>query len=183
MSNNRKKTGSKTAQKSTKTICLFNHKGGISKTTTAFNLGWCLADQDKNVLIVDLDSKCNLSGLVLGYSAIDDDQMSIFYESRKNLTMKPIVEKLINGVSPESFLSSESGDLLRTGNDNLLLLPGNLSVSELDSQISVSLKITTGVPATRNIPGNLPKILAKIATEKVDADYVIYDLSPNVGGP
>nr|VFJ69606.1 MAG: Cellulose biosynthesis protein BcsQ [Candidatus Kentron sp. FW] len=178
MSNNSKKTG----QKSAKTICLFNHKGGVSKTTTAFNLGWCLADQGKKVLMVDLDSQCNLSGLVLGYGAIDDDHMSAFYESRKNLTMKPIVETLINGVSPESFLDSESGNLLRTENSNLFLLPGNLSVSELDSQISVSLKIATGVPATRNIPGNLPKILIKIASEKVDADYVIYDLSPNIGG-
>lgn len=27
-----------------KTLCLFNHKGGVSKTTTTFNLGWVLAD-------------------------------------------------------------------------------------------------------------------------------------------
>ncbi|WP_162544041.1 AAA family ATPase, partial [Klebsiella pneumoniae] len=26
-----------------KSICFFNHKGGVSKTTTAFNIGWGLA--------------------------------------------------------------------------------------------------------------------------------------------
>lgn len=44
-----------------KSICLFNHKGGVSKTTTTFNLGWSLAALEKKVLIVDLDSQCNLT--------------------------------------------------------------------------------------------------------------------------
>ena len=80
----------------TKSICLFNHKGGVSKTTTAFNIGWALADKGKKVLLVDLDSQCNLTGLVLGYGAIDDDDMAAFYSSRSNLTMGPIVDALIN---------------------------------------------------------------------------------------
>ena len=32
-------------------ISLFNHKGGVSKTTTAFNLGWMLASKGKRVLL------------------------------------------------------------------------------------------------------------------------------------
>ena len=32
-------------------ICLFNHKGGVSKTTTAFNLGWMVALKGKRVLL------------------------------------------------------------------------------------------------------------------------------------
>jgi cellulose biosynthesis protein BcsQ len=46
-------------------ISLFNHKGGVSKTTTAFNLGWAMADRGKRVLIVDADPQCNLTGTVL----------------------------------------------------------------------------------------------------------------------
>ena len=164
-----------------KSICLFNHKGGVSKTTTTFNLGWSLADRGHKVLMVDLDSQSNLTGLVLGYRAIDDDHMAAFYESRQNLTMKPIVDALINGISPGDFLKTGSGDLLETGNENLFLLAGHLDVADLDSQISVSLKIASGIPATRNIPGNLPAILQEIARIN-DVDYVLYDLSPNVGG-
>lgn len=164
-----------------RSICLFNHKGGVSKTTTTFNLGWSLANRGHKVLMVDLDSQSNLTGLVLGYQAIDDDKMAAFYESRQNLTMKPIVDALINGISPSDFLKTNSGELLGTGNKNLYLLPGHLDVADLDSQISVSLKIASGIPATRNIPGNLPAILQDIARHN-DIDYVLYDLSPNVGG-
>ena len=165
----------------TKSICLFNHKGGVSKTTTAFNLGWSLAILGKKVLMVDLDSQCNLTGLVLGYMAVEDESMNLFYSSRENLTMKPIVEALINGSTPEAYIDNEKGKLLATTNENLFLLAGHLDIADLDSQISLSLKIASGVPATKNIPGNLPKILQDIARRE-NIDYLIYDLSPNVGG-
>lgn len=164
-----------------KSICFFNHKGGVSKTTTAFNLGWALAGKGYRVLMVDLDSQSNLTGIVMGYQAIDDTAMEAFYSSRANLTLKPIVEALINGVSPAEFMKTDNSKILGTKNDNLFLLPGHLDIAELDSQISVSLKIASGIPATRNIPGNLPMMLQEIA-KRENADYVLYDLSPNVGG-
>ena len=49
-------------------IALFNHKGGVSKTTTTFNLGWKLASKGKRVILVDTDPQCNLTGMVLGFS-------------------------------------------------------------------------------------------------------------------
>jgi chromosome partitioning protein len=164
-----------------KSISLFNHKGGVSKTTTTFNLGWSLADLGYKVLMVDMDSQCNLTGLVLGFSAVEEDKMSDFYASRNNLTLEPVVNYLIEGKEPSLFFNSEVGELTKSNHENLFLLPGHLDVSDLDSQISVSLKIASGIPATKNIPGNLPKIL-RIIAEKNDIDYVLFDLSPNVGG-
>ena len=64
----------------TKSICLFNHKGGVSKTTTAFNLGWALADRGNKVLLIDLDSQCNLTGLVMEQDSIDDENMETFMQ-------------------------------------------------------------------------------------------------------
>ena len=164
-----------------KSICLFNHKGGVSKTTTAFNLGWSLADKGFKVLMVDFDPQCNLTGVTLGYSAIDDMKMSQFYSDRKNLTMQPIVNHLIDGDDPEHFKIDANGELFQTANPNLFLLPGHIDIADMDSQISVSLRIARGVPATRRIPDGIPKILSKIA-KGYEFDYVIYDLSPNVGG-
>ncbi|TRC64434.1 hypothetical protein FEA35_00240, partial [Mannheimia haemolytica] len=105
--------------------------------------------------------------------------IALFYNNRHHLTMEGIVEALINGQSPDNYLSGNVGQITQTLNPNLFLLPGHLNVSELDSQISVSLKIAAGVPATRNIPGNLPTLIKKVA-EQNNIDYILYDLSPNV---
>jgi chromosome partitioning protein len=43
-----------------KRIAMFNHKGGVSKTTSVYNIGWMLSKKAK-VLIVDADPQCNLS--------------------------------------------------------------------------------------------------------------------------
>ncbi len=61
-----------------KRIALFNHKGGVSKTTTTFNLGWMLADRGKTLVMVDADAQCNLTGMVLGYGG--RTELDEFYE-------------------------------------------------------------------------------------------------------
>ena len=49
-----------------KVIVLFNHKGGVSKTTTTYHVGWKLTEYGKKVLLVDGDPQCNLTSLLLG---------------------------------------------------------------------------------------------------------------------
>ena len=58
-----------------KKIVIFNHKGGVSKTTTTFHIGWMLADMGHKVLLVDGDPQCNLTSLFLG-----SDQFDQYYE-------------------------------------------------------------------------------------------------------
>ncbi len=43
-----------------------NQKGGVGKTTTAVNLGACIADSGEQTLVADLDSQCNAT-VALGF--------------------------------------------------------------------------------------------------------------------
>ncbi len=61
-----------------KQIALFNHKGGVGKTTTTFNLGWMLGNKGKKVIIVDSDPQCNLTGMGAGIQGCRGIRINVF---------------------------------------------------------------------------------------------------------
>ena len=53
------------APKKMKTLALFNHKGGVGKTTLSVNVADTLVDLGFRVLMVDADPQCNLTSFYL----------------------------------------------------------------------------------------------------------------------
>ena len=108
-------------------ISLFNHKGGVSKTTTAFNLGWMLADKGKRVLLVDSDPQCNLTGMVLGFKG--PDELAAIYNAGG-------VRNIRDGLAPafesrpapiEPVLCEEI-----VGQPRMFLIPGHIGIAEYE---------------------------------------------------
>ena len=53
-------------------ITIYNHKGGVGKTTLNVNIASALAEQGKSVLLVDSDPQCNLTSYLLSDDVVDD---------------------------------------------------------------------------------------------------------------
>jgi chromosome partitioning protein len=58
-------------------ISIASQKGGVGKTTTAINLGACLAQENKRVLVVDIDPQGNATS---GLGINGNDQRATTYE-------------------------------------------------------------------------------------------------------
>jgi chromosome partitioning protein len=131
-----------------------NQKGGVSKTTTAFNTGYGLYEMGKKVLLVELDQQGNLalySGLKPGEldMTIYDILKSYAFADRKNPATS--INKVIYKIR-----------------DGLFIAPANNNLSSLDIEI-------VAAPQRENV---LQRALAPI---KSQYDYIFLDCPPNLG--
>lgn len=154
-----------------KKIAIFNHKGGVSKTTTAFNVGWKLAKKGKKVLLVDADSQCNLSLYSLG-----NEKFDTFYSSENRNNIKDALEPAFKS---KPRLIDAIDCIQIPNNDNLYLLPGNLDLSECEVQLGLSFQLTDSVGALENLPGSFNYLFEKVAS-RYDIEYVIIDMNPSL---
>jgi len=157
-----------------KKIALFNHKGGVSKTTTTFNIGWKLAEKNKRVLIVDADPQCNLTGMTLGYSGLTDFEQ--FYEKNKN-------GNLMAGLSPTFEAKLRPIEAVecfeKPDRKNLFLLPGHVRLAEYDLSLGIAQELSGSIGAMKNLPGSINALMNKTA-EKYSFDYILFDMSPSL---
>lgn len=134
-----------------KVISLVNQKGGVSKSTSAINIGIGLSKMGKRILIIDNDPQGSATA-----------SLSISRPDELEITLKNILEKVID----DEEISDDEGIIhIEEGID---LLPSNIELSGLE----VSLV---------NVMSREQVLKSYIDSIKHKYDYVIIDCSPSLG--
>jgi cellulose biosynthesis protein BcsQ len=155
----------------TKSICMFNHKGGVGKTTNCYGLGWMLGEKGKRVILIDADSQCNLTNIFVG-----DEEFDKFYIEQPERNIESALSPPFDGkpVMIEAFECVEA-----RGNKNLFLIPGSYELSRFEVSLGISFTLSEAMPTLKNLPGSFAFLISKTA-EKYGADYVIVDMNPSL---
>lgn len=157
-------------------IALFNHKGGVSKTTTTFNLGWMLASKGKRVILADTDPQCNLTGMALGEETEEDEaRIESIYNTASNIKtgLAPAFESQPKAIEAVDCIPIE-------GQEGLFLLPGHVGFGEYEVTLGIAQELSGSIQTLKNLPGSISDLFEKTAS-KFNADYILIDMSPSLG--
>lgn len=157
-----------------KKIALFNHKGGVSKTTTALHLAWMLARKQKRVLMVDADPQCNLTGLLMGYKGLPEFEKFYLADTAGNIRagLAPAFESRPKPLTAVSTIEIPN-------REGLFLLPGHLRLSEYEVTLGIAQELSAAIQTLQNLPGAISFLINETATS-VRADYVVIDMNPSL---
>jgi chromosome partitioning protein len=154
-----------------KRIAMFNHKGGVSKTTSVYNIGWMLSKNAK-VLLVDADPQCNLSALILGdnfdtyYIDAATEHQNIKDGVKVAFEGKPSAITAVNCYSPQRAPS-------------LFLLAGHANLSEYDAALTFAQTSNNAIATLQNLPGAFSELL-KLTEAKYSIDCTLIDMNPSL---
>lgn len=164
-----------------KIITLYNHKGGVSKTTTTFNLAHYLAKTGKKVLAVDADPQSNLTEIMLAekIEAIDMEDQRLNRESDlEGTSLLELLKPRIDGDIPEIPLENIKTIYI---NDNLELLRGDVNLSAIeDSLAEAHIQRFSNKTHEKRTYVAIGDLLNRYG-EANNIDYIFIDVGPSSG--
>jgi cellulose biosynthesis protein BcsQ len=154
-------------------LALFNHKGGVGKTTLTLNLARAVADQGKRVLVVDSDPQCNLTSHLVEDSVVNDLLDHSDEPEGRTIwsALKPIAE------AEGDFRAIPPYELPH----GMFLLPGDIRLAEFEQELA-SLWSECFQRKPKGFRGTtaLSSLVNQVAQTQ-DIDFVFYDSGPNIG--
>jgi chromosome partitioning protein len=167
-----------------KIITLYNHKGGVSKTTTTFNIATYLADQGKKVLMVDADPQCNLTEIALSRTIDSLDAKAAAKSDIKKIDDLPgtsILEALNQRIKGDVAFIDIDKIHPHEVHKNLYLLRGAVDLSSIEDDLAEAhvqrMSMRTNLMRTYVAIGDF---LVRLAN-KEKYDYIFIDVGPSSG--
>lgn len=155
------------------TLAMFNHKGGVGKTTLTVNGAEALVDLGFRVLLVDADPQCNLSAFYLEEKQLDE--LLGDSDESDGGTIWSAIKPVIDGKGPIKDIDVYE---LR---ERLFLCPGDVLLADYEEELPAAW---TGSFARKERDYDVMCALSRAVrgiAERYKADIVIYDVGPNVG--
>jgi len=158
-------------------LTLYNNKGGVSKTTTLFNLAVYLSYRlNKKVLLVDCDPQCNLTELFFASTDLLDDL-------DRSLPGTSIYEALVPRFRGEGARVDVASVELNASSlyPSLFLFRGDfeLSMAEFYLASAVNMAITENIHE-KNSYISLYRLFRDLM-ERDGFDFVLVDVGPSTG--
>ena len=166
-----------------KIITLYNHKGGVSKTTTTFNIATYLANNGKKVLMVDADPQCNLTEISLARTIYSLDKSAEESGSTEVGTLPgtSILDALNQRIKGDiAYIDIEKIEPCEI-HENLELLRGSVDLSSIEDDLAEAhvqrMSMRTNLMRTYVAIGDF---LVRLA-DKNKYDYIFIDVGPSSG--
>ncbi|MGN6324144.1 MAG: ParA family protein [Dyella sp.] len=168
-----------------KFITLYNHKGGVSKTTSTFNLATYIADVGKKVLMVDADPQCNLTEIALASVISEMDEAaansSKTTASIEELPGTSVLDALNQRIQGDAAFIDLNKVKTHKVKERLYLLRGSVDLSSIEDDLAEAHvqrnSLRTNLMRTYVAIGDF---LTRLA-EKEEYDYVFIDVGPSSG--
>lgn len=166
-----------------KIVTLYNHKGGVSKTTSTFNFATYLADSGKKVLMVDADPQCNLTEISLAQTIakLDSEAERSTTATIGDLPGSSVLDALNQRIRGDAATIDLAKVKTHKIGKNLHLLRGSVDLSSVEDDLAEAhvqrMSMRTNLMRTYVAVGDF---LTRLA-EKEGYDYVFIDVGPSSG--